>query len=88
MYFTQCHSEIKWRVVASAYFGQPSAGFFFCSDFLTACCQFPRNLRTSGFGPGLLLGLLARFDLAGIFPFFIYPRTCVWNIRVPFPLGA
>jgi hypothetical protein len=34
------------------YFGQPSAGFFFCSDCLIAFFQFPRILSTSGLGPG------------------------------------
>ena len=40
----------------SFYFGQPSGGFFFCRDFLTAVCHGPFNLRMSGLGPGADFG--------------------------------
>jgi hypothetical protein len=39
-------------ISASSYFGQPSAGFFFSSDFLTASFQSQSILSSSGFGPG------------------------------------
>jgi hypothetical protein len=35
------------------YFGQPLAGFFFSSDFLTASCQFPCSFKRYAFGPGV-----------------------------------
>jgi len=43
------------------YFGQPSAGFFFCRDFLIAARQSPLILSTSGFGPGMALPFLLAF---------------------------
>jgi hypothetical protein len=49
------------------YFGQPSGGFFFCSDCLTAFFQFPRILSTSGLGPGADFGLLGCFGTDGLF---------------------
>jgi hypothetical protein len=35
------------------YFGQPSAGFFFASDFLIASFQSPSSFKRSSLGPGL-----------------------------------
>src|SRR5208282_6346903 len=45
-----CHNFVS-------YFGHPSGGFFFCSDFLTARFQSPDSLSISGFGPVLAVGL-------------------------------
>lgn len=46
-------------------FGQPSAGFFFASDFFMASRQLPSSLRRSAFGPRVA-AFLAGFFLAGI----------------------
>jgi len=54
----------------AAYFGQPSAGLFFSSDFLVASCQFPSILRMSGLGPGLALPGLDRGDFFGMAAFY------------------
>jgi len=48
-----------------SHLGHPSGGFFFSSDFLTACCHGPFRLRTSGLGSGVAFGF------AGFFRFTI-----------------
>jgi hypothetical protein len=45
-------SNARIAIQPHIYFGQPSGGFFFCSDCLTACCHGPFSFRTSGLGPG------------------------------------
>ena len=54
MYFTQLVilRMVRSRIIPP-YFGQPSAGLFFVSDFFTASRQLPDNLSTLRFGPGL-----------------------------------
>jgi len=54
MYFTQPLKLQRASPAArkSAYFGQPSGGFFPCSDLRTAACHGPFSLSTSGLGPG------------------------------------
>lgn len=56
----------RLRLPTRDYFGQPWGGFFFCRDFLTASCHLPLSFSTSGFGPGLDLGL-SGFWLAFLF---------------------
>jgi hypothetical protein len=51
----------------SAYFGQPSGGFFFSNDFLIARFHSPDSLSMSGFGPVLADGRGGDF----FFAFFI-----------------
>src|ERR1700686_4789156 len=50
-----CHMAIlpEAATVSPLYFGQPLAGFFFASDFLTASCQFPFSFKRSALGPGV-----------------------------------
>jgi hypothetical protein len=49
------------------YFGQPSGGFFFCNDFLTASCHGPFSLRRSGLGPGVDRGFAVALRFALVF---------------------
>jgi hypothetical protein len=54
MYFTQrLRLKASGQAIKAALFGQPSAGFFFDSDFFTASRHLPGNLSISGLGPGV-----------------------------------
>lgn len=46
---------------AVPYFGQPSAGFFFLNDLVTAFSQSPLIFRSAGFGPGVAAFLVSDF---------------------------
>ena len=43
---------VCYKVAVRNYLGQPSAGFFFSSDFFIASFQSPSILSKSGLGPG------------------------------------
>src|SRR5208282_4929817 len=73
MYFTQIpKTRVQWASRDHFYFGQPSAGFFLSSDFLTASSQSQSILSNSGLGPGCVGGFFGTF-----FCFFIRLRI-IW----------
>jgi hypothetical protein len=62
-----------------AYFGQPSAGFFFDRDFFTRSFQFPVSFNLSAFGPGVAFLFLEWFEL--LTTFFLLTRFNILSFR-------
>jgi len=65
-------SNLSWH--SAGYFGQPSGGFSFLNDLVTAVCQLPLILRSWGFGPGRIR-LFERLTCLRIFLPFLFLAT-------------